>query len=379
MPRPMQSTAEAPKAPVLFYVVDWLPPDFGAVGQYGMIYAREYAQNGRKVMLIGLSSSGASVQQETFPDGGTLEIHRIAAQPYNKANYLRRLLWTLQTNGRLIGAVIRHPASRRADLVFTGSPPFMLYFAAFAKRLRRLRLTYRITDFYPEVLIAQLGKHSLLLSLLERLTWLMRRHVDTFQVLGEDQRQLLAANGVAPERISLKRDMPPYVAVANPTPAAAPSELSGRKVLLYSGNYGVAHEVDTVVEGLILHHRNGSGRFGLWLNASGSNVDNVETRLRAAGIPVARTDPVPLEQVPAVLAAADAHLISLRPQFSGLVLPSKVYGCIDSRRPIVFVGPKSSDVHLLCSSATGLSYQHVEAGDAHAFNTALERLVDLSA
>ncbi len=27
-----------PDAPTFFYVVDWLPPDFGAVGQYAVIF-----------------------------------------------------------------------------------------------------------------------------------------------------------------------------------------------------------------------------------------------------------------------------------------------------------------------------------------------------
>jgi hypothetical protein len=31
---------------ILFYVVDWLPPDFGAVGQYGIVFAQELARDG---------------------------------------------------------------------------------------------------------------------------------------------------------------------------------------------------------------------------------------------------------------------------------------------------------------------------------------------
>src|SRR5262249_30317913 len=100
----------------------------------------------------------------------------------------------------------------------------------------------------------------------------------------------------------------------------------------------------------------------------------VEKRLRAEGIPVARTPPVPLEQLSALLAAADAHLIALRPQFSGIVLPSKVYGCIASGRPIIFVGPRSSDVDLLCGEAAHLVYRRVDPGDVRGFADALERL-----
>ena len=248
-------------------------------------------------------------------------------------------------------AVVCDNRARGSEILFTGAPPFMLYFAVILKYILGARLIYRITDFYPEVLLAELGRRPLLLALIERLTWFMRRRVDIFQALGEDQRELLLAGGIPPARIVLKRDFSPAPITGQEAPMAAPEALCGRKILLYSGNYGVAHEVDTVVEGLIRHHRTGSGSFALWVNGSGPNIDRVCERLRSGGVPVARTEPVPLDQLPSLLAAADLHLITLRSQFSGIVLPSKVYACIASRRPILFVGPESSDVHRLCLAA----------------------------
>jgi hypothetical protein len=363
----------------LFYIVDWLPPDFGAVGQYALMFAREIAQGGRHVCLIGLTSNPVNAVRETYDGGGVLEINRIVADRYDKSRYISRLFWTLRTDLRLIWEVIRNPESRRGEVLFTGAPPFMLFFAIAAKYLRRARLIYRITDFYPEVIIAQLGKRPLPLTLFEHFTWFMRRRVDTFQVLGEDQRRILLAGGISPERITVKRDGSPLPISGRERPLSRPNELSGHKVLLYSGNYGVAHEVDTVVEGLIRHHRQGSGRFALWLNASGSNVEVVEKRLRAASVPLARTGPVQLEDLPALLAAADVHLITLLSRFSGIVLPSKIYACLASRRPILFVGPKTSDVHLLCTRAEHLKYEQVEPNDVAGFAVALERLAEAKA
>ena len=40
----------------LVYICDWLPPDFGAVGQYAMLFAREQAENGWAATLVGLTS-----------------------------------------------------------------------------------------------------------------------------------------------------------------------------------------------------------------------------------------------------------------------------------------------------------------------------------
>jgi hypothetical protein len=355
----------------LFYVVDWLPPDFGAVGQYALLFAREIVASGRSVVVVGLTSGDRRSSKQWLGEA-CLETIWIPVRRYNKTGLVRRLLWSLGANLKLVAEVIRDPRSRGAEVLFTGSPPFMLFFAMAVKWLRGAKLTYRITDFYPEVLIAALGRRPWPLLLFEKLTWRFRRKVDLFQVLGEDQRRLLIDGGIEPARLRLKRDVPPIVVTGSEKPLPKPPELRSSRVLLYSGNYGVAHEVDTVVEGLLKHCRSG-GEFGLWLNASGSALGSIIPRLREAGVPVAHTQPGPLEQLPNLLAAADVHLVTLRSGFSGLVLPSKIYGCLSSRRPILFVGPKTSDVHLLCSQSGGV-YAQVEPGDVAGFELALSEL-----
>ncbi len=350
--------------------MDWLPPDFGSVGQYAALFARELAAAGRQVHLIGLTSGTAATESESYAPDGELKITRIASSTYDKTSYLRRAIWLTNTNLALMAAVLRDRRSCGGEIVFTGAPPFMLFFAVAVKWLRGARLIYRITDFYPEVIIAELGRRSLPFVLLERLTWAVRRRVDLFETLGEDQIGLLMAGGIPRQRIVLKRDGSPVPITGHEAALARPDALRGHAVLLYSGNYGGAHDVDTVVEGLIRHHRAG-GRFGLWLNATGVNVEHVERRLRLADVPVARTRPVALAQLPSLLAAADLHLITLRRQFSGIVLPSKVYACIASRRPILFVGPQTSDVHRLCAAATSSRYARIEPGDVDAFAAAL--------
>lgn len=365
-------------ARTLFYVVDWLPPDFGAVGQYAVVFAREMAILGREVHLVGLTSGTAGTESEQYASGGKLRITRITSSIYDKTRYSRKFIWLAKTNFCLMGTVMRDPRSRGSEILFTGSPPFMLFFAVIVKYLRRARLIYRITDFYPEVLIAELGRRPLPLAFLERITWAMRRRVDIFQALGEDQRELLIAGGIAPERVVLKRDISPIPITGKEKPMLCPEPLSGHRILLYSGNYGMAHEIDTVVEGLICHHRGGSGRFCLWLSGSGINIGRAEKRLRSADVPVARTEPVALQQLPSLLAAADLQLITLRSYFSGFVLPSKVYACIASRRPILFVGPESSDVHRLCTEAASIYYERIEPGDIGGFAAALERFARLA-
>jgi len=356
-------------------IADWLPPDFGAVGQYMQMRARAFADHGHDVTLVGLSSKAPSATHENIGAGSLTEI-RLAARPVPRGSLLGRLLWTLWINLRLVGRAFGH--LRVADgILFTGSPPFLIHLLVPLKWLWKGRLIYRITDFHPECLIAAQERRSRLLEILLAMTNLWRRHVDGFEVLGEDQLRRLLATGIPENRIALVRDGSPVSFAVGREPEALPVELADRCVLLYSGNYGVAHEVETVFEGYRRHHQEGSGQVWLWLSAAGSGTEELVQRLSAANLPFHRSAPVSLERLAGLLVSPDAHLVTLKDSFIGFVMPSKIYACIDSGRPIIFVGSASSDVDLLARRAKR-PYWQVSCGDPAGFAASLEDLSDKS-
>jgi hypothetical protein len=61
----------------LVYICDWLPPDFGAVGQYAVLFAREWAREGWAVTLVGLTSGPSNRQAAEVVGDGSLEVLRI--------------------------------------------------------------------------------------------------------------------------------------------------------------------------------------------------------------------------------------------------------------------------------------------------------------
>ncbi len=293
----------------LVYLCDWLPPDFGAVGQYSLLFARERAARGEDVVLAGLSSTASSVEEERpggDPKAGRLRIVRVRARLYDRANFRVRALWTARTDLALLWR-LRRELARTDEILFTGSPPFLIHLLVPLNLLLRKRLTYRITDFHPECLMAEMERVPAALRLFHRWTVALRRRVDRFEVLGEDQRQRLLEIGIRPERIVLKRDPSPVEIPPGTQPLEPPAELRGRTILLYSGNFGVAHDHETFLAGYRRHHRQGSGRVALWLNATGANADRLEENLRREDLPVHRSRPVPLE------AAAPAARHSGRP------------------------------------------------------------------
>lgn len=364
----------------LVIIADWIPPDFGAVGQYMQMRARALAELGHDVTLVGLSSTENSARHEAIGKGSLTEL-RLLTGAVPRASLAARLVWTIWTNLRLVWAAFG--ALRRADgILFTGSPPFLIHILAPLRFLWRGRLVYRITDFHPECLIAAQPRASRALGLMLSLTKFWRRRIGGFEVLGRDQWKRLAESGIDEARIALVRDGSP-VSFEGAVAETLPAELAGRCVLLYSGNYGVAHEVDTVFEGYRRHHATatgaGTGRVVLWLSAAGAGAADLEQRFVAAGLPFHRSAPVPLERLAGLLEAPDGHLVTLKDSFVGYVMPSKIYACIESKRPIIFCGSADSDVDLLAREAVPRSdYWRVSCGDAAGFAAALEALADRS-
>src|SRR5262249_14423191 len=159
-----------------------------------------------------------------------------------------------------------------------------------------------ITDFHPECLIAERGRSGLMLGLLLRVTRFWRRRIDAFEVLGLDQARRLAESGIAEVRISLKRDPSPVKFAPGVAPLPLPNELrDGPGVILYSGNWGVAHHEATFIDAYSQYIRQSKRGLRFWLNATGAKADRVERELRARGVPIYRSSLVPLEDLPRLL------------------------------------------------------------------------------
>ena len=62
----------------------------------------------------------------------------------------------------------------------------------------------------------------------------------------------------------------------------------------------------------------------------------------------------PSERLAESLSVADVHLVSLRPELEGLIVPSKFYGIAAAGRPTIFVGDKDGEIaQLIARHACG--------------------------
>lgn len=158
----------------------------------------------------------------------------------------------------------------------------------------------------------------------------------------------VAAAGVPADRITLIRNWAPRELHSAP-PA---SEVAARReqwqardrfVVVYAGNLGRVHEFTTVLDAIAALQDNPAIAFHFV--GRGPRMASVERATRVRGLrQVSFHPPVPRAELPALLAAADAHLVTLRPAFGRLVYPSKLAGILAAGRPALFVGPPAGAI-----------------------------------
>ena len=107
---------------------------------------------------------------------------------------------------------------------------------------------------------------------------------------------------------------------------------------MYSGNAGIVHDFGAIFEAMRVL-RDDPRVFFLFVG-DGPRRREVEEFARRFGLTnFAYRDYFPRDLLRFSLSVANVHLISLRPQFVGISVPSKLYGAMASARPILFVGP----------------------------------------
>jgi colanic acid biosynthesis glycosyl transferase WcaI len=268
---------------------------------------------------------------------------------------------------------------RRPDLVVTQTnPPLVVPIALLASRLHRRPCMIIAQDIYPEVMRAHgmIDERSWSAGLLTRVFGWAYRSARAIVSLGPVMTQRLLAKGVSSDRIIeicnwATGDETVVRGAANRLRDAW--GLAGSFVLLYSGNLGVAHDVETPIRAMrTLSERVPELR--LVFVGKGSRLAQAKDLVRELGLQhvVQFRAFVPFELLPHSLGLADAALVTLLPGFEGLVVPSKLLGYMARAVPTLYVGPDSDVSRLVELSHGG---RCVPAGAVDEFADAVERWV----
>jgi glycosyltransferase involved in cell wall biosynthesis len=152
--------------------------------------------------------------------------------------------------------------------------------------------------------------------------------------------------------------------------------LADKFVVGYSGNFGRAHEFDTLLGAAELLKEHDQIRF-LFIG-SGQKRSYVEAEVGRRRLPNVLMKPLqPSERLAESLCAADLHVVSLLPQLEHCIIPSKFYGILAAGRPTLFVGDVAGEVaravvRAKCGAAIEIGQTGALAGQIRAFRDSTE-------
>lgn len=115
-----------------------------------------------------------------------------------------------------------------------------------------------------------------------------------------------------------------------------------RNIILLSGSYGFAHETKIFYE--FLKNLKKFPNILFVLSVQGNKVEDLKNYIEENKIPCKISQFVPLEKLDTHLRAADVHLTLLNENWRGIVVPSKFFGSISSKKPVLYLGAPNSEI-----------------------------------
>ena len=246
--------------------------------------------------------------------------------------------------------------ARAGDIVIAKTdPPMLSVVGASITRWRGARLVNWLQDLFPEV-AENLGLDRCQLpgfvygALRVLRNWSLRAAAMNVAI-GDRPAERLTALGVAPDRASIIQNWANGGLIEPIAPAdnalRREWELNGKFVVEYSGNLGRAHDYRSLLDAIMrLEGVPPEAPEILWLFVGGGALHGAFAReLRARGLKSVLFKPYqPLGLLAQSLSVADVHLVCLRPELEGLIVPSKFYGIAAAGRPTIFVGDRDGEI-----------------------------------
>jgi len=298
------------------------------------------------------SNRGSSEPSKEYPSSeqwNGVQIQRVSRPPLQQAKASGRLLNALWM---LAAWSFRAVCTRQSpDAILIGTDPIFSVAIAPVWRLfhPRTKIVHWCFDLYPEAAYADgiLPKNSVLDSIFTALMKKSYRACDLVVDIGACMRRLLHTYNPTMHSATI----PPWALSEPrhvlPTAAVERSVLFGERqlALMYSGSFGRAHSFEDMLE--LMRHLRDSPSIGLVVSTS----TNVDSTFRAAITSdddnIRFVDLAPKGQMEQRLAAADIHVISLRKNWTGTVVPSKFFGALAVGRPVLFCGSRDSSLAAL--------------------------------
>jgi glycosyltransferase involved in cell wall biosynthesis len=336
---------------------EFYPPDYAATGQLIEELALQLEKLGMPIRIFtgqpGYAFHKSSASSIEY--AGKLRIQRSSASR----------LWHSRIRGKGINGLLFFLRAalhllnpkRRGDLVLlTTAPPFLPILGYLANLCLGLPYICLIYDLYPDIavelkVVSAKSWLTKLWSLLNKKVWKRANHIIVLSSTMKERMQASCPD--IGDKISVIHNWadPEWI---TPMPKqknwfAHRYSLVDTFTVLYSGNMGRCHDMDTILEAA-RQLQNEPIRF-LFVGEGAKRRDCIE-QVRNLGLKNCKFLPYQEKQdLPYSLTACDLSLVSVNFGMEGLVAPSKLYGTLAAGRPVAVVCEPHSYLRTLVAEA----------------------------
>ncbi|MUL37279.1 glycosyltransferase family 4 protein [Gloeocapsopsis dulcis] len=375
-----ENTSELQKNFQLSIFTQFYPPDYAATGQLIEELAVQLGRLGIQVQVF-TGQPGYAFRKASAP--AKERLNRVSVQRSRTSRLFPARIRGKAINGllffiRCILHIIKHVGSGDI-LLLTSAPPFLPIIGYIAKLCFGTPYICLLYDLYPDVAVELqvVSSKNLLVKTWDWINKKVWQKADGLIVLSSTMKDRVTAKcPEASNKISIVHNW------ANPSwiiPIAKQNnwfalkyDLVKKFTVLYSGNMGRCHEMDTI---LAAARQLEDESIQFVFIGGGAKRQSCIEQVKKLGLSNCQFLPYQDKQdLPYSLTACDLSLVSISPGMEGIVAPSKLYGILAAGRPVAAICESNSYLRSLLSEANcGAAFSN---GDADGLTVFIRRLAN---
>lgn len=382
MPGSLNSAAKSASRPVeapprLAVVCQVYYPDAQSTSQLLAELLPEIGRNGTAVTILTGFPFGTRASPPKRETIAGVDVRRTGLRFLDyRAGVVRR---ALHYGCYLLGCTLQLCRLPRGTLVLgVTNPPFLPVWLWLVSRLRGSRYSLMLQDIYPDGLeavgrLAPGGVVATAWRSANRRAFARACHI---LVLGRDMAERVSTRyGVPQHRIGYF----PHWSLSGVRPEIEPAdtalhrrlELGEKFIVQYSGNMGLWHDIDGIVDAAALLRKREDVIF--LLIGAGLRRRSAQERADRLGLRnLIWLEYQPRETLADSLACCHVALVSQRPGLAGVAVPCKIYGILAAGRPVVAMVPAGSEIdRVISEESCGIT---IQPGDGDGLAAAIVRL-----
>lgn len=322
-------------------------------------------------------------RHETLPARETyrgVDIHRISATQLDKSRFTLRVVnWITYCVGLLVRLLFTGSRDSRVNLIVS-TPPVLPLVGWLLYAVRGDPYVIIEYDVYPDIAVrlGVVSKDSLIARVWDRLNRFVMRRAAGIVALDDSMQELLV-DKLGPEREERVRVIPNWEDPEFIRPVdkednsfALSHGYDETLTLLYSGNHGLYHDLNTVVEAArLLRDRPVQFVF----IGDGAQKEDLRRRVEREGLSNVDFHPYqPLDRLPETLTCADVSIVSEDGRLQGVCVSCKIYSSLAAGQALLGIsGPDSEIARVISESECGY---WVKSGEAEALVDRVEKWLD---